>query len=208
MALKTFVKISTVNNLSDARYCAGMYVDLMGFCLEAHQADFVSPRQYTEITNWLSGPAYVAEFDSYHPEKVLQTLSDYPSFSFIQVTQEVFLPLLQNSGYQLILKKNISSASDLQALVGLSHQLSEHEIHLLLESDQSISLTDEDLNLISELATNCALILGFGLDKTNVERVVQQTKVTGISLRGGDEIKPGLKDFDELADILEVLEME
>lgn len=34
MALKTFVKISGVNNLSDARYCAGMGVNQLGFNIE------------------------------------------------------------------------------------------------------------------------------------------------------------------------------
>ncbi|WP_209332583.1 phosphoribosylanthranilate isomerase [Lunatimonas salinarum] len=208
MALKTFVKISTVSNLSDARYCAGMYVDLMGFCLEKHQADFLGPGAYKEITDWLFGPAYVAEFDSYDPEKVLETLSQYPGISFIQVTKEIYLPMLFNSGYQLILKKNIAETADLRELIPLSQQLQPHGIQLLLESDRFISLNEEILGIVRELAAKCAVILGFGLERTNVEQVLELTGIKGISLRGGQEIKPGLKDFDELADILEVLETE
>ena len=31
MYLKYFVYVSSVNNLSDARYCSGMFVDYIGF---------------------------------------------------------------------------------------------------------------------------------------------------------------------------------
>ena len=45
---------------------------------------------------------------------------------------------------------------------------------------------------------------------SNVEAHIPKntSKVKGISLKGGEEIRPGYKDFDELADILEALEIE
>ena len=55
MALSTFVKIDGVTNLSDARYCAGMYVDVLGFNLEESSQKFLNPTQYEEITGWVSG---------------------------------------------------------------------------------------------------------------------------------------------------------
>ena len=63
MALKTFVKISAINNLSDARYCAGMGVDMLGFALEPTNPDSISPEKYTEIIGWLSGVKFVGEFE-------------------------------------------------------------------------------------------------------------------------------------------------
>src|SRR5690606_35497353 len=62
MALKSFVKISEVNNLSDARYCAGMTVDLMGFDLCKESEYFISPETFMELTGWVSGPEFVGEF--------------------------------------------------------------------------------------------------------------------------------------------------
>jgi phosphoribosylanthranilate isomerase len=43
MALKCFVKVGNVTNLSDARYCAGMGVDLLGFPVDAAQPGPVAP---------------------------------------------------------------------------------------------------------------------------------------------------------------------
>jgi phosphoribosylanthranilate isomerase len=49
MALKTKVKAGNITNLSDARYCAGMGVDWLGF-----PADVVNPDTFKEITNWVT----------------------------------------------------------------------------------------------------------------------------------------------------------
>ena len=46
------------------------------------------------------------------------------------------------------------------------------------------------------------------LKKENVNQIIDEYPIKGISLKGGDEIKPGLRDYDELADILEAIEIE
>jgi phosphoribosylanthranilate isomerase len=81
MALKTFVKVSTVNNLSDARYCAGMYVNWLGFNLEESSPDYLSPEKFTEITEWLSGLEYVGEFENSHPDTIRYPLHPNPGRS-------------------------------------------------------------------------------------------------------------------------------
>ena len=48
MALKTFVKISGVNNLSDARYCAGMGVNQLGFNIEDKHPNYTDPQSFKE----------------------------------------------------------------------------------------------------------------------------------------------------------------
>jgi phosphoribosylanthranilate isomerase len=40
----------------------------------------------------------------------------------------------------------------------------------------------------------------------DAEKVLRRDDVKGIALQGGQEIRPGLKTYDELADILEMLE--
>ncbi len=69
-------------------------------------------------------------------------------------------------------------------------------------------LTENDKEVISKLTESCEVILGAGLSPDNVLSLIDSLNLKGIVLEGGKEIKPGLKDFDELADILEVLEIE
>lgn len=206
MALKTFVKISNVNNLSDARYCAGMYVNLMGFNLEHHNPNYVSPEKFREITEWLSGLEYVGEFDASHPDTILDTVRNY-DIRYIQIQELAHLQMLVNTGYNIILKQPIREEKDIENLIALAPSLNDNDVVLLLESD-SVELRPEYIPLIKELAQTTVVLLGFGIQSETIEEVLEQTQVRGITLNGGDEIKPGFKDFDELADILEALELE
>ncbi len=70
------------------------------------------------------------------------------------------------------------------------------------------NLSGEDLGVIKKLAEDCRVILGFGITVENVQSLVEETGIYGISLSGGKELKPGLKDLDKLAEILEKLEIE
>ena len=53
MALKTFVKVSGINNLSDARYCSGMEVNQLGFSIEPSSPNYTDPEKFKEIKGWL-----------------------------------------------------------------------------------------------------------------------------------------------------------
>jgi phosphoribosylanthranilate isomerase len=205
MALKTFVKISNVNNLSDARYCAGMYVNLMGFSLEPNNEYYVDPVKFKEITGWVSGINYVGEFKTAHPDTILETLAHYDGIVALQIEEEAHLQMLLNSSYRLILKKAIGSKQDLEDLGPLAGSLGENQIILLLEAKDNPDWAP-DPALLKTLAEKCDILLGFGFDADNVEKIISDTGIKGIAMKGGHEIKPGIKDFDELADILEVLE--
>ncbi len=62
MYLKYFVYVSSVNNLSDARYCSGMFVDYIGFNFDQKSKNKISIDNFKEIKNWINGPKIVAEF--------------------------------------------------------------------------------------------------------------------------------------------------
>lgn len=207
MALKTFVKISSVNNLSDARYCSGMQVNLMGFCLEENNKNFISPEKFREITDWLSGLEFVAEFEHTHPERILTVLQDYPNINHIQIQEEIHLKMLANTTYGIILKQKVEKIEDIEDLIKKAASYNDFQVTLLLVSD-SLQMDKDVEGHIKKLAEQCQVLLGFGIDADHVMETIEKTSVKGIEMAGGDEIKPGLKDFDELADILETLEIE
>lgn len=205
MALKTFVKIGGITNLSDARYCSGMYVNLLGFSVEQTSDKYVSPAQFSEITGWLSGLEYVGEFESSNADEVLETLKNYPGISWAEHQDMDTLIELKDSGLSLIYKKDLEEVRDQEYQVGTA--VSEAGIILHLTSNHEI-LTAEDLEVINLISERCEIILGAGLSSENVLDLLADHTLKGIALTGGTEIKPGLKDFDELADILEKLEIE
>ena len=205
MALKTFVKIGGITNLSDARYCSGMYVNLLGFSVEQGSEKYVSPAQFSEITGWLSGLEYVGEFENASADEAMETLKNYPAISCGEHQNLDILIGLKNSALSLIYKADLEEVRDLEYQVGTT--LSEAGIILHLTSNQEL-LTAKDLEVINLLSERCEIILGAGLSSENILDLLSEHTLKGIALTGGTEIKPGLKYFDELADILEKLEIE
>jgi len=195
MALKTFVFISTVNNLSDARYCAGMHVDLIGFNVEKDNSKYINPETFKELTEWLSGVEFVAEFEDSDLEQISETLQSY-EVNHVMVNDAKLIEPLQTKGLKVILKTDINNSLD---------SINPDLLVLTSSSDQ---MTADKEAIIKNVSVNHDILIGFGLDDKNVELVLEQTKAKGIALTGSDEIKPGYKDYDELADILETLEID
>ncbi|WP_425638364.1 phosphoribosylanthranilate isomerase [Algoriphagus yeomjeoni] len=205
MALSTFVKISGITNLSDARYCAGMYVDLLGFSLEEESEKYINSTLYNEITGWVSGLEFVGEFLSYESDKVLDTLESYPTIKWIEHDRIESLVNLEGKGFGLIYKMDLEEVRNIELEV--AEKLNDSGIIFHITSLHE-ELNEEDKKAIKLISEHCRVILGVGITSDNVQELIAELGIYGISLTGGKEIKPGLKDFDELADILEALEVD
>lgn len=205
MSLKTFVKINRITNLTDARYCAGMHADLLGFCLEEGTTHFLTPKQFEEITGWVSGIAFAAEFNNSSAYQIQNTLNHYEGITWIE--SEHLEPLLElvGSDLKLLYKQDIKQVKKLENSLGPI--LQKHLIKLHLTSTNN-SLTPDDQEIIQTYSRFTDVILGFGISPTNASDLSEKDWISGLALNGGDEIKPGLRDFDQLAEILENLEIE
>lgn len=204
--LKTFVKISNVTNLSDARYCAGMGVDMLGFSVDEASNNYITPKKYAEIRAWIAGVKLVAESAGTDPVKLLATLADY-EFDALQVEDPNLLLYLKSElDKPLLLRVDVDhyEADELDALMG---RYAAEATYFLLESEQNIPLTDEWRDYLRALSRDYSILLGFGLENEKVvaESIVS-AEIKGIALRGSEEIRPGYKDFGSLMDILESLD--
>lgn len=204
MSLKTVVKINRITNLTDARYCSGMHVDILGFCLESSSPNFISGNQFQEITGWIAGIDYAAEFSQSTAAEITALMPSYPGISWIESEHLDTLLALKDLGLGLIYKVSIEQLLLLPELKQLLHG---QEITLHLTSSQE-TITSEHQELIKELSSFSKVLLGFGVQSNTASQLSALPGVHGLALDGGDEIKPGLRDFDQLADILESLELE
>ncbi len=201
MALKTLVKISGVNNLSDARYGAGMGVELMGFNLNKSEDNYIDLNAFTEITNWISGVKIVGEFGDTNHLNIKEAISNY-NLDFIQVDDINQISALEEIKIPLILRIDIST-NTLQELENLL-QLAKARISFFLFESENNNI---DLNNIFKLSENFPIILDSSVSLENLDSIIQSS-IKGIALQGGNEVQPGIRDFDEMADILEFLEIE
>ena len=204
MALKTKVKINRITNLTDARYCSGMYVDILGFSLEEGSPHCISPTQFQEITGWISGIDYAAEFSDLDAYSIERLLADYPSITWIESEDLDTLVQLAPLEKKLIYRVKIEA---LDTLLPKTDLLREHEITLHLTSiNKSLSIDNEFI--INKLLNQLNIFLGAGISPANANSLSELPGLYGFALDSGDEIKPGLRDFDQLAAILESLELE
>ena len=167
--LKTKVYVSDINNLSDARYCAGMMVDFLGFNIDKIGID-----EFREITSWIEGEI-VAEFNSVDKQKINTFLEEFP-LTYIAI----------HGGNIIDVNTQIISIFD-EPITGCAYQI-------------------VDKGVDFERFMNPLLVSG-RFTSSDVDGVLNHKNVKGICLKGGDELRPGQKDFDELADILEALEV-
>lgn len=206
MALKTFVKVSNISNLSDARYCAGMGVEMLGFSVEKQSKNYVDPQSYQEMIGWLSGVEFVAEFTDSSLQEINDTLSYYPVHAIQTENQEVLAQLLANKMEQEIAKlpiKVLFRTTQIDTLKEVADKYAS-VVDFFILADANKYQTQ----VIKALTDKYAILLENIEDLAIVELLLQQTRVRGFVLQGTQEIAPGLKDFDNLAEILEGLEIE
>lgn len=202
------VKISNVTNLSDARYCAGMGVEMLGFSIDQDSPNYISPKKFEEICSWLAGVQLVAESSESDPEQLLKSLAEYP-VHYIQVETPGLLTYLQSElNLPLILRVSVDTydANDIYSILS---RYGDEVAYFLLESDANLELTEDWIDVLSKLAKEYPILIGFGLDdEVTVNKLTDTFPEIGIALRGSEEIRPGYKDFGSMMDILEALEEE
>ncbi len=80
------IKISSIADLQDARYCAAAGADFVGFSLKKEDKNALSPQKIREITAWLSGTNFIIEYNAESValmEEVHQTMPYYG----VEITQ-------------------------------------------------------------------------------------------------------------------------
>ncbi len=187
MSLKTKVKAGNITNLSDARYCAGMGVDWLSF-----PADVVNPATFKEMTDWVAGPQFVLEVKE---STSLDSISQY-NVSSLEITSGQLDLIDRLPSFNWIITLPLSSwVVQKNELIRCKDKIS----YLVLDLDI------QDLHTISDIAKNIKILINQS-DKYSLDSLLE-LPIEGINVTGENELKPGLKDFDKLASILEELEV-
>ena len=197
--LKTIIKVSNINNLSDARYCAGMGVEMLGFSM-----DELSFEKFKEMRGWLAGVKIVGETASQDMLKIIE-LNDIYQPDYLQVSDFQNIVEIQKIGKPIILKVDFATAN----LPSIFQTTKGSVAYFLIENSDDFGIIDEGvLSQLDAWSFQYPLILGFGVKESNANDLLEQTQLSGFALQGGNEIRPGFGDSEELMNILEILETE
>ena len=153
---------------------------MLGFSVVEGRENFIHPASFQEIRGWVTGPLVVAEIYGLASRSMLtDILENYkPDYLELSLTE---LNLLKEIPipYILYLKKGDTPSGDPE--------------FVLTEMESGFSAT----------AGKRLVLAKTGGD---VDQLLKQSDTPGIALKGGIEIKPGLKDYQELSEIFEMLE--
>ncbi|MEJ0033628.1 MAG: hypothetical protein WDO15_26305 [Bacteroidota bacterium] len=190
MSLKAKVKVGRITNLSEARYCAGMGVDLLGFPVgdtptpKAPEVRGLEPEEYRKMIDWISGPELILEAHQFKGN--LNYITDNYPGHYIEIGSHQ-LDWLKDKSLNFVLAIKPSEWVNIYGdLMGY-------------ENIKYVELLEPSKSEATAIKSFFPVLLG------NVEMALSLN--TGIALIGSDEEKPGIKDY-QLSDILESLEIE
>ena len=194
------VKVGNITNLSDARYCAGMGVDMLGFAIGKVDGQGVDSTKFKEITDWISGPELILELlegavdgisEKYNVSLIELSASEISKLNSLKSGQHFIIRIDLNDWkqHQKDLLKNIDVIKYL--IVTNSHNLNEHEVK----------------GIVGEIASDFSVLLGFEINVRLLEEYLRWP-IAGLALNGSEETSPGIKDYDHLSSILEHLEID
>jgi len=194
MTPKKFIKIRGVNNLSDARYCSGMMVNVIGFNLDANQKDGVNIDSFKAITKWIQGPKIAGEFDNMELELIRKYLS-LIDLDIIETCNPSFLAPLIDTGKEVYLKINLDSLVNEKVLF---NKIKEGQTanKIVVYSPEKSKNEKLLINLLN-YTKNEQIINGFNLDLSQIDFW------PSIEIMATPEDKPGYKDYGEVMDVLE-----
>lgn len=188
MPLKTIVKVSHVSNLSDARYCAGMGVEMLGFGAIPGQDYYLAPGVYQDIRGWISGPKIIAELYGLSDPAQLQAVIQAYAPDYLELTHAEYLTFNEILRLPCIVHV---LAGDLAAI-----PKDEKIVYLLTDED----IPCEDIEeagwpVLKKISSHQAL-----------EKTLKDGCYKGVVLEGPKELRPGITNYDQLGTLLETLE--
>jgi phosphoribosylanthranilate isomerase len=188
MPLKTLVKVGSISNLSDARYCAGMGVDMLGFRVIEGQPNFIAPKLYQEIRGWVSGPKFIAELYGITRADIIKSLIEDYAPDYLELSLTEYQVLKHAITLPAII---LTTADELQSL----HPDPTIKYYIIDEDSASSLSGDPHVPLLVKI-----------LKKENLDILEKNPALKGVALNGSPEIRPGFKNYEDLADVLELLD--
>ncbi len=198
MSLKYFVHVSSISNLSDARYCSGMMVNSLGFNLDENSKNKLEIESVKEICQWINGVKLVAEFNN-SSEKHINGILEKEDFDAIQINYENNSNNINFDKNKVIIRIPDPKLIKRETNDYLKKYFPDVEIltidNLSPENIDCLDLIDEKYMVLINPYDN---IKSISIKLTN--------KNFGLLLQGSDEIRPGLKDYDGLSYLLESID--
>lgn len=186
--LRLPVLAADITNLTDARYFAAWYVDYMSFCMGEGSASYVTPQQVKEIVAWVEGPQYLLQFKS--------RSTDTAYVEWMMETTEVSGAI---SGYRV----PVDIVAAAEPVTILPEIAADSELPL---SATALIITEPSIDWRAIMQrSGKPVYLDYDFSMEEVSSFVDMDTPPGLVVRGGEEEKVGLKSYDDLDELFDLL---
>ncbi|MFY8108200.1 MAG: hypothetical protein ACOVO9_04375 [Bacteroidia bacterium] len=193
------IKLGGVNNLSDARFAAAVGINYIGFSFNPSNPAYIPPIKAKEIIDWTSGSHIVGEFGEQDIEEI-QTISELLNIDIIELENDLLPDEL--GSFEMPIIKKIS-------LKDFNPEMFSQLINAYTGKVQSFHFYDwehlliKNTGLLKEVKEQVFIDLNPNLE--NWKAILSEINPFGIHLSGESEEKTGIRDFDELNDLIDQL---
>lgn len=211
--LRTKVKASSVTNLTDARYFAAWETEWLGFNLNTGSEYYIQPNTMKAIKEWVDSVKVVGEFDLQEAEEILAA-ADMLELDAVQVgtfSSQETLQALYEQEVPVIKEVVVQDTGEFGAITA---QLQAQEVwvsHFLFDFQKNgitwPDLLEDGLPELKDIAQTYPILVAMDVSAEQLETMLEELPINGISVRGGAEEKVGYKSFDELDDLFEAIEV-
>ncbi|MBL7808957.1 MAG: hypothetical protein JNN28_14140 [Saprospiraceae bacterium] len=202
------IKASRIAHLTDARYFAAREVAYLGFNLEEGTEGYLDPMYMKAIREWVEGPKIVGEFSS-APIEVVRESASFFGLDAVQVSAAVHGDRLAHlGGLEVILQVEIGPNGlkiPAEALKGYAALVDVLLFEATSDTDvQELFASDPDFwyNLFRQKPS----LLQANVPAEVWPELIREYHLAGLGLTGSEEEQVGVKSFDEIEEIFEILD--
>jgi len=190
MPLKTFVKASSITNLSDARYFAALEVDWMSYDCNPSSQKYVEPNKLVEMKNWLSGPKHCGECSNMDVEAVKAIVTQC-ELDGVEVDPFFKGKKKLSKSTTVFTRVLISKTTSFDELATIIQNSSTGTHHFILDLRVN-EISFEDLQQgvpfkmeeLSNLCQAASVLIDVELNGSEVEQFLANSKAKGLNLPG------------------------
>jgi len=200
MTYLTKLKLSPITNLSDARFAAAAGIDYMGFCFDPSSVDFLLPIKAKEIIEWTSGSFVIGEFGEQSVEEIT-ALSDLLNMDVVAINNSLLPDELPQIGKPIIKIIEIENR-DLAYLKIEFQAYTDVVAGFQLNGSFNTTITK---NALQEICKEYKVFLNLIIAPEVLQATLQEIQPYAFILQAGSEEKTGMKEYDDLNEMLELL---
>lgn len=195
LMLKTQILAAEVSNLTDARYFAAWGVDYISFNCNQGEENYIAETALAEIKDWIEGPKFLAYFNGLDEAHKMEQFVDQMALQGMVLGPFAPENTIKSLDAEMLFKEFVEADAE---KIMTEHFETEYEHQSLLQ------IVKTNRTKASNFFLKKVLLDIEDLDLETVQKVLNESQC-GLVLRGGQEEKVGLKSFDFLDEVFEML---